>query len=515
MRFIKYPAMAAAMFAAATAIAAAEVTITIDAARPGPVINKNIYGQFAEHLGAGIYGGIWVGPESAIPNTRGWRKDVVGALKNLQVPLLRWPGGCFADEYHWRDGIGPRGGRPARVNSTWGGAADSNAVGTHEFFDLVELLGAEAYVNGNLRTGSPQEVVDWIDYMTADAKSAPGQLRAKNGHPKPFKVGYFGIGNEAWGCGGYMDPARYTKLYNEYQAAIKARGATAPQLIASGGKDFDLTWTEHLSKHAQGDPAGITVHYYTTATGNWEKKGQATGFGEDQWFSTLQETLKMQGIVTSNLARLDENDPARKFKLILDEWGSWYDPAPGANAPFLQQQNSLRDAVLAALNLHIFHAHADRISMTNIAQMVNVLQAMILTEQDRMVLTPTYHAFKMYVPFQDATSLPFKLDNNPQYTLGKASIPTVSASAARGKDGTLYLALVNTNPREPADVAVSVAGAKASSASGAVLTAAAIDAHNTFAAPGVVAPAPFAAAADAGKLVLKLPAKSIVVVAVK
>jgi alpha-N-arabinofuranosidase len=491
-----------ALTAAASAFAAPEVGVTIDAAHPGPVINKN------------IYGGMWVGPESKIPNTRGWRNDVVGALKDLHVPVVRWPGGCFADEYHWRDGIGPRDQRPVKVNNNWGGVEEDNAVGTHEFFDLVEQIGADAYINGNLGTGTARETAEWIEYMTADGKSTLAQLRAKNGHPKPFKVAFFAIGNEAWGCGGNMTPEYYTNLYNQYASFIRTKWEYMPKLIASGGNDSDLSWTDYLSKNIRGNGGAITFHYYTIPTGDWNKKGNATGFGEDQWFSTLKGTLAMEDIIAKNVAKLEQNDPKKKFTFVIDEWGTWYDSTPGTNPGFLQQQNSLRDAVLAALNFNIFHTHADRVSMTNIAQMVNVLQAMILTDNDKMVLTPTYHAFKMYVPFQDATSLPVKLDHNPQYSFGKDGIPMVSASAARGKDGKLYLALVNTHPKEAVDVAVNVAGGKASSASGSVLTAAAMDAHNTFAQPKAIEPAPFKAKVENGKLTAKLPAKSVAVVAV-
>jgi alpha-L-arabinofuranosidase len=514
MKVIKRAALGVGIFAAASAFAAPEVSVTIDAAKPGPVINKNIYGQFAEHLGSGIYGGMWVGPESKIPNIRGWRKDVVGALKDLHVPVVRWPGCCFADEYHWREGIGPRDKRPVKVNTNWGGVEENNAVGTHEFFDLVEQIGADAYVNGNLGTGTAQETAEWIEYMTADGKSTLAQLRAKNGHPKPFKVAFFAIGNEAWGCGGQMTPEYYTNLYNQYQTFIRAKQEYKPKLIASGGNDSDLTWTDYLSKNIRGDGGAITFHYYTIPTGNWDKKGDAIGFGEDQWFSTLKGTLAMDDIIKKNVAKLEQNDPKKKFTFVVDEWGTWYDPEPGTNPGFLVQQNSLRDAVLAALNFNIFHAHADRVSMTNIAQMVNVLQSMIRTNNDKMVLTPTYYAFKMYVPFQDATSLPVTLANNPQYTFGNAGIPAVSASAARGKDGKLYLALVNSNPKEAVDVAVDVAGGKAVSASGSVLTAPTMDAHNTFAAPNAIVPVPYQATASGGKLTVKVPAKAVVVVSV-
>lgn len=495
---------------------AAPVTVTIDTSKPGPVINKNVYGQFAEHLGTGIYEGMYVGPKSKIPNTRGWRNDVIGALKEMHVPLVRWPGGCFADEYHWRDGIGAREKRPVKVNTNWGGVEESNAVGTHEFFDLAEQLGADTYVNGNLGTGTAQEMSEWVEYMTSDSKSTLAELRRKNGRDKPFKVDFFAIGNEAWGCGGNMTPRYYTDLYKQTETFLRAPKHLRPQIIASGGNDYDTSWTDMISREAKKQTYGISFHYYTIPTGKWEVKGAATGFKEDEWFSTLSNTLKIDGMIKKNVEVLDRNDPEKKVGFLVDEWGTWYDVEKGTNAGFLYQQNTLRDAVVAALNFNIFHDHADRVKMTNIAQMVNVLQAMILTDKDKMLLTPTYHAYHMYVPFQDATSLPLTLKDNPQYSYNGSSIPEISASAARAKDGKLYLALVNTNPNKDADVAVDVPGVSIKSVKGRVLTAPAIDTHNTFQAPDTIKPAPFSANAGAdGKLTIKIPSKAVIVVAVE
>ncbi|TFW34649.1 alpha-N-arabinofuranosidase [Massilia horti] len=492
----------------------AQVSVTVEANKPGAVINKNVYGQFAEHLGSGIYGGLWVGPASKIPNTRGWRNDVVGALKDLHVPLVRWPGGCFADEYHWKDGIGPRNKRPVKVNTNWGGVEESNAVGTHEFFDLVEMLGADAYVNGNLGTGSAQETSEWIEYMTSDSKSTLAEMRRKNGHPKPFKVAYFAVGNEAWGCGGNMKPEYYADLYKQYNTFMKAPREVRPKIIASGGNDHDTRWTDVLSRELKGRTDGISFHYYTLPTGNWKVKGAATGFDESQWMSTLERTLRMEKFIQDNVAILDKNDPDKKIGFYVDEWGTWYDVEKGTNAGFLFQQNTLRDAVVAAMNFNIFHGHAERVRMTNIGQMVNVLQAMIITDKDKMLLTPTYHAYKMYVPFQDATSLPVNVANDTPYTFGSSSIPGISASAARGKDGKLYVALVNTNPRQATDVTLNVTGQNVSSVQGQVLTADAMDAHNTFQQTQAVKPAPFSARAADGKLTVRVPAKAVVVVSV-
>lgn len=514
MKFNHLSIIICSLLVASSACAAQRVKLTVDAMRPGAVINKNIYGQFVEHLGTGVYGGMWVGPESPIPNIRGWRKDVIGALQRLQVPVVRWPGGCFADDYYWRDGIGPREERPVKINTNWGGVKEHNAVGTHEFFDLVELLGADAYVNGNVGTGTPQETAEWIEYMTADGNSSLARLRAKNGHPKPFKVAFFGIGNELWGCGGNMTPQRYADLYNHHATFVRAPKAAMPELVASGGLHGDPAWTDYLSKNFRAKANAIGLHYYTVPLDGGPKKGAATGFGEAEWISTLKAALKLDEIIALNVAKLRENDPHKKLTFAVDEWGTWYDPTPGTPPRFLQQQNSLRDALAAALSFHVFHAHANYVSMANIAQMVNVLQAMILTDGDKMVLTPTYHAFRMYVPFQDASALPVTLADNPRYSMDGASIPAVSATAARGKDGKLYLGLVNTHPRDGVEISVATVGVAASSFSGSVLSAAAMDAHNSFMAPEVVAPAPFEGRVDKGRLIVTLPAKSVAVVAV-
>jgi alpha-N-arabinofuranosidase len=508
-------ASALALALAAVASASAQVNVSIDAGKPGAVINKDVYGQFTEHLGAGIYGGLWVGPGSKIPNTRGWRNDVIGALKDLQVPLVRWPGGCFADEYHWRDGIGPRDNRPVKVNTNWGGVPENNAVGTHEFFDLVELLGADAYVNGNLGTGTPQEMADWIEYMTSEGKSSLAQLRARNGHPAPFKVAYFAVGNEAWGCGGNMRPEYYADLYRHWTTYLKAPAQLKPKLIASGGTGDDTRWTEVLSRDLKGKTDAITFHYYTLPTGQWDVKGAAVGFPESEWFSTMENTLRMDKFVRDNAAVLDKNDPEKKIGFDVDEWGTWYDVEKGTNPGFLFQRNTIRDAVVAGLNLNIFHAHADRVRMSMVAQMVNVLQAMVITDKDRMLLTPTYWTFHMYKPFQGATSLPVTLSNNTTYAVNGKGVPGISASSAVGKDGKTYVALVNANPRESTDVVLSVAGRNPGAARGRILTAAAMDAHNTFEHKDAVKPAPYSANAAGGKLTLQVPAKSVIVVALE
>jgi alpha-N-arabinofuranosidase len=488
--------------------------VTIRADQPGPKINRNIYGQFAEHLGAGIYEGVWVGENSPIPNTNGYRNDVVQALRNLRVPVVRWPGGCFADEYHWRDGIGPRNQRPVKVNTHWGGVPETNEFGTHEFMAFAEMIGAKVYISGNVGSGSPQEMADWMEYMTSNTVSTLANERRRNGRQEPWEIHFFGIGNETWGCGGNMRPEYYADLFRQYATYIKAPRGHRPQIVASGGNDAGTRWAEVLTTMVERDMNAISHHYYTIPSGVWQRKGKSTGFGEDEWISTLANTMKIDQYIASNVRVLDRNDPQGRVAFFVDEWGTWYDPEPGREPGFLWQHNTLRDALVAALNFHIFHKHARRVQMANIAQMVNVLQAMILTEGPRMALTPTYHAFHMYIPFQDATSLPVEV-RSPNYRLGRVSVPAVSATAARDAEGRLQLGLVNLDPNREAVVAVRAMGGEFASASGRVLTAAAMDSRNTVDAPSAVAPAPFSARREGEQITLRLPPKSVVVAALQ
>ena len=491
------------------------VHVTIHADQPGATIDRHLYGQFAEHLGRGIYEGVWVGEHSSIANTRGFRNDVLAALRELQVPDVRWPGGCFADEYHWRDGIGPRATRPATLNTNWGGVPDSNEFGTHEFLDFVELLGSEAYINGKLGTGSPAEMAEWLQYMTSDRATALTAERARNGHPAPWRIAYFAVGNEAWGCGGSMSPEHYVDLYRQYATFLKAPLAARPMLIASGGHDDDTSWTETLISRVHQNLGAISFHYYTIPGDKWANKGPATGFGEDQWISTLAHTPVMEDFIRHNSAGLDKSDPQKKVSFAVDEWGTWYDPAPGREPGFLYQQDTLRDALVAALNFSIFHRHADRVRMANIAQMVNVLQAMILTQGPTMLLTPTYHVFRMYRPFQDAIALPAEVEAR-SYALGHLTVPAVSVSAARAKDGAILVGLVNLDPHRDAAVSVSFSGRVPAKVDASVLTAAAMDAHNTFEQPNSVQPQPLTGTHLSGAtLSLTLPARSVAVVALE
>lgn len=491
----------------------AELTVRAD--QPKGTINRNIYGNFAEHLGRDIYDGIWVGEGSSIPNTRGIRNDIIAALKNMNLPLLRWPGGCFADEYHWRDGVGPRDKRPRRINTWWGNVVETNAFGTHEFMDLCELIGADAYVAGNVASGTPQEMMDWVEYMTSDSDSTLANLRRQNGREKPWKVPYFGVGNENWGCGGNMRPEYYADVYRRFATFVKNYSGNRIQKIASGHSDANYGWTEVLMSQATRQMDGLSLHHYTLPTGNWGKKGSATQFGEDEWHSTLVRTLRIDEYIQKHSAIMDKYDPQKRVGLMVDEWGTWFDPEPGTNLGALYQQSTIRDALVAGINLNIFHKHADRVQMANIAQTVNVLQAVILTEKEKMLLTPTYHVFEMYKAHQGATLIPVEL-TAPEYKLGPASVPSLHASASRDKDGKLHVSIVNLDPNRAAEVSMKIVGASGKSVTGRVLTAPAMNTVNTFDKPDAVKPVALTGIKLQGDVItLSLPSKSVVVLEVQ
>lgn len=517
-------AVLAVLFAVTTSLMFAQkIELKIDSSKTGAKIDRNLFGQFAEHLGHGIYDGIWVGADSKIPNTRGIRNDVVEALKAIHVPNVRWPGGCFADEYHWRKGLGPQ--RAVGLNPNWGGVIEPNTFGTHEFMDFLDQIGAEAYLSVNIGSGTPQEAADWLEYMTAAQSTTLAKERAANGHPGPWKVGYLGLGNESWDCGGNMTPDYYlsqAKIYSRfvrnYNMEQQEKQPMLKIAVGPGGDGPRWTdWTETIMKAYQQhtwswDMNGLSMHNYTVM--DWNNKFKAEGFGETEYAQFLQETLKIDGLIGKYSAIMDKYDPQKKVALVVDEWGSWYAPMPGSNPGFLLQQNSQRDAVLAALNLNIFARHADRVRMANIAQMINVLQAMILTDKEKMVKTPTYYVFKMYVPFQDATFVPVAFDAG-RYTHGDIALPRVDAIAAKGKDGKLWLEVTNVDPNEPAEVEIAVSGMEGKSAAGETLTAPKVDSVNTFEAPNTVAPRAISAKAQGGKLTLRLDPKSVTVVSVE
>ena len=485
----------------------------IDPERKLSVIDKNIYGNFSEHLGHCIYEGVYVGEDSDIPNVNGIRTDVVEALKALKLPVLRWPGGCFADEYHWKDGIGPKEERAKIVNTHWGGVTEDNSFGTHEFFELCRQVGCEPYVCGNVGSGTVREMSEWVEYMNCDSVSPMADLRRKNGHDEAFGVKYFGVGNESWGCGGMMTPEYYADEYRRYQTFCRRYGENRLFKIASGANSGDLHWTEVLMQKATRCMDGLSLHYYTVPY-DWQKRGQATVFDKDSWYETLKKTLRMDSLLSEHEALMDRYDPDKKVALVVDEWGTWYDVEPGTNPGFLYQQNTIRDALVAGINLNIFNQHSDRVRMANIAQLANVLQAVVLTEGPKLVLTPTYHVFKMYAGHQDATLLPSSVSTGCVGT-EEAQVPKLHQSASLAADGSVTLTICNLSADDAEDVLVDCGGRAIASFSGEIVTGA-MDAYNTFDAPENVVPQEFKdGVLKDGKLCISLPGPSVVALTLK
>ena len=496
---------------------AQDATITVYANQGKQKINKEIYGQFAEHLGSCIYGGLWVGEDSPIPNINGYRKDVFEALKVLQVPVLRWPGGCFADDYHWQDGIGPKKKRPSLRNNNWGGTIEDNSFGTHEFLNLCEMLGCEPYISGNIGSGTVKEMAQWVEYMTSDGDTPMARLRRQNGRDKAWHIKYFGIGNEAWGCGGNMTAEYYSNEFRKYNTYLRDQSDNKLFRIASGASDYDYNWTAELMKRIGDRMQGISVHYYTVKS--WSHKGKATIFTDDEYYQTIDKCLDVENVVAKHCAIMNETDPEKKIALMVDEWGTWWDEEPGTIPGHLYQQNSLRDAMVAALMLNVFHKYTDRVRMCNIAQVVNVLQSMILTDQNgtgHMVLTPTYHIFEMYKGFQEAIYLPTELRCNTITTIEKHEVPLISVSSARQQDGSIIIALANVSLNKAQEINLNVIGDHGSIISGRILTSKNATDYNDFKHPGTIKPMAFNdAKIKNNNIEVKLPAKSIVVLNIR
>jgi alpha-N-arabinofuranosidase len=491
--------------------------LVIDAGRSDVTISRFIYGHFAEHLGRCIYDGIWVGPDSKIPNINGYRKDIVEALKAMQIPVLRWPGGCFADTYHWKDGIGPTGQRPKMMNYHWGGVVEDNSFGTNEFLNLCEMLGCEPYISANVGSGSVVEMTQWIEYMNSDKDVPMANLRRQNGREKPWNVKFIGIGNESWGCGGDMTPDYYVNLLRNYSEMAGIYGQWKLRQIGCGANGADYNWTDVVMKQRPGGMSGLSLHYYTIAGPDWGHKTPATGFEKKYYFSGIEKALKINELIEKHSAIMDKYDPRKRVGLMVDEWGIWTDVEPGTNPGFLFQQNSIRDALIASLTLNAFNNHADRVRMANIAQTVNVLQSVILTEGDKMVLTPTYYVFKMFKVHQDAKLLPSHLVAE-NYGMDGDTIPALTVSASEDSAGIIHISVTNLNPDKEITLPVELTGktfAKVESAT--LLTAPEYNSYNSFEKPDAVKPVDFKGYQVTGpsSVELRIPSKSLLVVALK
>ncbi len=488
--------------------------IVVNADLGKDIISKDIYGHFSEHLGRCIYEGYWVGMDSPIPNIRGIRTDVVNALKKIKIPVLRWPGGCFADEYHWKDGIGPRELRPTMINTHWGKVTENNHFGTHEFLDLCEQIGAEPYVCGNVGSGTVREMQEWVEYITFDGESPMADLRRKNGKDTPWRLKYFGIGNENWGCGGNMRPEYYADVFRRYQTYVRDFSGNKIYKIACGGYGADTRWTEVLMREAVDLMDGLSLHYYT-GVGREGLSNSATEFGEEEWFAIMKNASAIDSILRRHASVMDQYDPKRRIGLIVDEWGTWHAVEKGTHPGFLYQQNTLRDALVAGLTLNAFNNHCDRVKMANLAQTVNVLQAVILTQGEKMILTPTYHVFEMYAGHQNATLLPVQ-SSSPDYEFNGQKLAALSVSASRDAAGTVRVSLCNLNLNRTARIVIEMRGIKPQSVSGRILTSPTINAHNTFEKPDEVKPESFQSCElKNGTISATLPAKSVVVLQIK
>lgn len=456
-----------------------DVTLTVKSGNTGNKINKEIYGHFSEHLGRCIYGGIYVGKDSDIPNINGYRRDVVDALKEIGIPVLRWPGGCFADEYHWKDGIGTPEERAKIVNTSWGHVTEDNSFGTHEFMGLCELLGCEPYIAGNLGSGSVRELSEWVEYITSDSLSPMTELRKKNGRENPWKLKYLGIGNESWGCGGNMTPEYYSDLYRQYQTFCKDHSGNQLYKVACGPNSDDYNWTRKLLERARWFTDAISLHYYTVPTGNWAVKGSATVFDSDEYYATINKTLYMNELLKRHSEIMDELDPENRIGLIVDEWGTWFDVEPGTNPGFLYQQNTMRDAIVAAINLNIFNKNCRRVVMANIAQTVNVLQSVLLTEGPKTIKTPTFYVFKLFKGHQDGMLVESEISES-NITCKDFTVPCISASVSE-KDDVLTITAANISLSDTCSITIDT-NRDVIGVSGRIITGKS-DIYNTFDEP--------------------------------
>ena len=480
-----------------------KVTMLVNAKDVIGHINPEIYGHFSEHLGRCIYDGIYVGEDSQIPNINGIRKDIIDAFRNIKVPVLRWPGGCFADEYHWKDGIGPASQRKEIVNTNWGGVTEDNSFGTHEFMKLCSLVGCEPYINANVGSGTVQEMSEWVEYMTSGASSPMTKLREANGQKEPWKVKYLGVGNENWGCGGNMRPEKYVDEYRRFQSYCKNHSGNSLYKIACGPNASDYEWMETLMKNLNPWMVnGIDLHYYTIY--DWAKKGHATEFDEEAYYRTLDSANNLNTLLTRHTEIMDRYDPDNKIGLVVGEWGCWYDVEPGTNPGFLYQQNTMRDAVVAGMELNTFNRHSKRVVMANLAQAVNVLQSLILTEGEKMLKTPTYHVFDLYKEHQGGESVYCYADKLHSYE----EVPLISSSASV-KEDKMTITLTNTSISDEAAVEIDIAGFTFSKASARILTDE-VHAYNDFDNPERVGIKDMEVKAEGSRIALDIPACAVV-----
>jgi alpha-N-arabinofuranosidase len=496
---------------------AQEVSLRIDTDTANShQISRHIYGHFAEHLGRCIYDGFWVSDTMKVEKVGRIRMDIVRALNKIKIPNLRWPGGCFADEYHWRDGIGAPIQRPKMVNTNWGGVTEDNSFGTHEFMKLCELLKTEPYIAANVGSGTVEEMAKWVEYFNFDGESPMARLRKQNGHAAPWKVSFWGVGNESWGCGGEMTAEFYADQYKRYATYARNYPGAPLKKIASGANTDDYHWTEVLMRDIGPKRMwGVTLHYYTLPNNSWPPKGSATSFSDKEYFNTMKNCLRMEELVTKHSAIMDKYDKDKAVALLVDEWGIWTEVEPGTNPGFLYQQNSMRDALIAGTTLNIFNNHSDRVRGANLAQSINVLQSLILTKGRQMVLTPTYHVFDLFKVHQDAKYLNLKF-SSPSYSTADGSIPALNASASLDSANAMHITLVNIDPVNALQIKTSLGKFQSTKLTGSIVTSSKVTDINSFENPNLIGVKPFTGARKSGdELIITLPAKSVVMLELK
>jgi len=550
--FLKTSAIAASTLALRSPSALAQSTqadahIEILPGEPIATIAPELYSHFIEHLGGVIYDGVWVGENSKIANENGIRKSFIDTMRAVQAPVLRWPGGCFADSYDWHDGIGPAAKRPARTGF-WG-QQDNNRYGLHEFMHTCRAIGCKPYLAANLRTLPARDFYQLVEYCNAPSGNVPSNSaapavpntlaaeRAANGDPAPFNVDYWGVGNESWGCGGNLTPEEYAAMYRRFTAWLPTYNHEPLKLIAVGPNGDDVDWTTRLAKSLSDNPEhrnlwGLSVHYYTSGSPTKFAAGDALKYNDADFYDLLTRASIMERVVTDHYKAIGNAGSSHPVKLVVDEWGAWYgkgtELAPQYN---LSQQSTMRDALLTGITLDIFQRHADKVAMANVAQSINCIHSLMLAEGDKFTVTPTFHVFKMYLPHRGAQAIRANftapdianpLANAPIPAGGNSymgSLPPVktlaglsgSASIATTGNGKfLTLSVVNPHIDRPLTTEIAIQGATIASATGTVLVSADVHNHNTFDHPNAVKPAPATVAQPtAGRLLHTFPAASV------
>ncbi len=549
--FLKSSTLAAAAVAlrgSSSLAQSAQVDAHIELLPSEPIatISPELYSHFIEHLGGVIYDGVWVGPNSKIPNQAGIRTAFIEAMRAIQAPLLRWPGGCFADSYDWRDGLGPAAKRPART-AFWG-QQDSNQYGLHEFIHTCRAIGCKPYLAANLRTLPARDFYQEIEYCNAPAGPVPSNSaapampnafaaqRAANGDPAPFNVDLWGVGNESWGCGGNLTPEEYAAEFRRYTAWTPTYG-TPLRFVAVGPNGDDVDWTTRLFQALRANPEqrhlwGLSVHYYTSGSPTKFAAGDALKFNGDDHYDLLTRASIMEKVVTDHWKAIG-NQPGRpQVKLVVDEWGAWYGKGTELAPEYhLSQQSTMRDALLTGITLDIFQRHADKVAIANVAQSINCIHSLMLAQGDKFTLTPTFHVFQMYLPHRGAQAIRANftaptianpLANAPTPAGGNSYIGSLEAVktlaglsgsasiATTGNGKLLTLTVVNPHLDRPITTEITLGGASIAFATGTVLAEPDVHAHNDFANPNAVQPRTARVAAPAaGRLTHTFPPASV------